>query len=110
MKYRATVYSLFIVTLLIPVFIYLQQKLPFMESLLHSDALTGAFLIEDVLKDFGHYSSWHVSPNPALFPDFLGYLIAYLLTRDHYLSVPIYFSYQLVLLSTVLYGLYRHFV
>jgi len=108
MKYRVTVYSLFIVTLLIPVFIYLQQKLPFMESLLHSDALTGAFLIEDVLKDFGNYGSWHVSPNPALFPDFLGYLIAYLLTRDHYLSVPVYFSYQLILLSTVLYGLYRH--
>ena len=109
MKYRATVYSLFIITLLIPVCVYLQQKLPFMETLLHSDALFGSFLFEDVLKDFDNYKSWHVSPNPALIPDFLGYLAAYLLTRDHYLSVPIYFFVQLCLLSTVLYGLYRHF-
>jgi hypothetical protein len=109
MKYRATLYSLLIITLLIPVFIYLQQKLPFMEALLHSDALYGSFLIEDVLKDFDNYRSWHVAPNPSLFPDFLGYLIAYLLTRDHYLSVPIYFFGQLCLLCTILYGLYRHF-
>jgi hypothetical protein len=66
-----------------------------MEALLHSDALYGAFLIDDVLKHFGNYRSRHVPPNPTLFPDFLGYLFAYLLTRDHYLSVPIYFFCQL---------------
>ena len=43
-----------------------------METLLHSDALFGSFLFEDVLKDFDNYKSWHVSPNPALIPGLSG--------------------------------------
>lgn len=75
--------------------------------LFNSDALYLPILFSDLIERNGHINDWFLTPNPYFFPDYLIYLLAWLLGPDSYRQIIAFTLLQATLTLLVIWALAR---
>ena len=102
-------YLLIFVVILSNIFLYFTNQLS-MVQFFNADALYLPSLYKDLMVNSGSYENWHLTPAPYFFPDMILYFLANFLTSDYYYAIPMFFTFQAIVLVVAIYHLYTLFM
>ncbi|KTC78158.1 hypothetical protein [Legionella brunensis] len=106
MLFRLSIFGILISAITLLVVSFLAGH-PAKIQLLNADALYLPTLFSDVLHGDGHIADWYLTPAPYFFPDFLLFLLAYLLGKSIYLQIATYIAIQALLTFILIYFLIK---
>ncbi len=89
---------------------YFTHNFPDFNWFYNSDTLYLPALYKDLIKENGHLASWYLTPSPYFFPDIILYFIINAITNDFYISVGLYFLFQLLFIYVLVYLIYSAFL
>lgn len=102
-------YLLIFVVILSNIFLYFTNQLS-MDQFFNADALYLPSLYKDLMVNSGSYENWHLTPAPYFFPDMILYFLANFLTSHYYYAIPMFFTFQAIVLVVAIYHLYTLFM